>query len=86
MRVVALLFTQVLVSPDPHALLRRAEAAALADMSEALRLTARALESDDDEVAERAMSRLRTLRDRLSELGRTRAGSGRVARRYAARR
>jgi hypothetical protein len=80
---VALLFTQVLFSPEPLALLRRAEAAALADMAEALRLAAQALERDDDDVAERAMSHLRTLRDRLSELGRTRAASGRVARRSA---
>jgi hypothetical protein len=80
---VALLFTQVLFSPQPLALLRRAEAAALADMAAALRLTARALECDDDDVAEQAMSHLRTLRDRLSELGRTRAASGRVARRSA---
>jgi hypothetical protein len=34
-------------------------------------------------VAEQAMSHLRTLRDRLSELGRTRAASRRVARRSA---
>jgi hypothetical protein len=80
---VALLFTQVVFSPEPLALLRRAEAAALKDMAEALRLTARALERDDDDVAERAMSQLRTLRDGLSELGRTRAASGRVARRSA---
>jgi Fusaric acid resistance protein-like len=80
---VALLFTQVLFSPEPLALLRRAEAAALADMGEALRLAARALECDDDDDAEQAMSHLRTLRDRLSELGRTRAASGRVARRSA---
>jgi hypothetical protein len=80
---VALLFTQVLFSPEPLALLRRAEAAALKDMAEGLRLTARALERDDEDVAERAMSQLRTLRDGLSELGRTRAASGRVARRSA---
>ena len=80
---VALLFTQVLFSPEPLALLRRAEAAALADMAEALHLTAQALEHDDDDVAEKAMNHLRTLRDRLSELGRTRAASGRVARRSA---
>lgn len=80
---VALLFTQVLFSPEPLALLRRAEAAALADMAEALRLTARALESDDDDAAEQAMSELRTLRDHLGELVRTRAASRRVARRSA---
>jgi hypothetical protein len=80
---VALLFTQVLFSPQPLALLRRAEAAALADMAEALELTARALEGDDDDDAEEAMNHLRTLRDRLAELARTRAASGRVARRSA---
>jgi hypothetical protein len=80
---VALLFTQVLFSPEPLALLRRAEAAALADMAEALRLTAQALEGDDEDMAERATNHLRTLRDRLSELGRTRAASRRVARRSA---
>jgi Fusaric acid resistance protein-like len=80
---VALLFSQVLFSPEPLALLRRAEAAALEDMAEGLKLTARALECDDDDVAEQAMNQLRTLRDRLSELGRTRAASGRVARRSA---
>ncbi len=80
---VALLFTQVLFSPEPLALLRRAEAAALADMAQGLALTAAALDRDDDDAAERAMSHLRTLRDRLSELGRTREASGRVARRSA---
>jgi Fusaric acid resistance protein-like len=80
---VALLFTQVLFSPEPLALLRRAEAAALADMAEAVELTARALESDDEDLAEQAMDHLRSLRDRLSELGRTRAASRRVARRSA---
>lgn len=78
---VALLFTQVLFAPQPLALLRRAQAAALGDMAEGLRLTASALEADDEDAAEQAMSYLRTLRDRLSELERTRAASGRVARR-----
>ena len=80
---VALLFTQQLFSPERLALLRRAEAAALADMAEALRLTVRALNRDDDDVAEQAMSHLRELRDRRSELGGTRAASVRVARRSA---
>lgn len=80
---VALLFTQVLFSPEPLKMLRHAEAAALADMADGLRLAARALDCDDDEVAEQATSHLRMLRDRLSELGRTRAASGRVARRSA---
>jgi Fusaric acid resistance protein-like len=77
---VALVFTQVLFSPEPVALLRRAEAAALADMADGLELTARALERDDDELAERAMASLRDLRDRMAELSRTRRASSRVVR------
>jgi hypothetical protein len=77
---VALVFTQVLFSPEPVALLRRGEAGALADLARGLGLTARALERDDDELAERAMSSLRDARDRLAELSRTRRASIRVAR------
>jgi uncharacterized membrane protein YgaE (UPF0421/DUF939 family) len=50
---VALVFTQVLFSPEPVALLRRAEATALTDLAGGLALTARALERDHDELAER---------------------------------
>ena len=56
---VALVFTQLLFSPEPVALLRRAESAALADMADGLALTADALERDDEEMAERALSSLR---------------------------
>jgi hypothetical protein len=77
---VALVFTQVLFSPEPVGLLRRAEAAALRDMADALGLTARALEGEDDELADRAMSKLRDLPDRLAELRRTRRASRRVVR------
>jgi uncharacterized membrane protein YgaE (UPF0421/DUF939 family) len=69
---VALVFSQLLFAPEPVALLRRAEASALAEMADGLELTARSLERDDDELGERALSRLRHLRDRLAELGRTR--------------
>jgi uncharacterized membrane protein YgaE (UPF0421/DUF939 family) len=80
---VALVFSQLLFSPEPVALVRRAEAAALTDMADGLELTARALERDDEELAEQAMTKLRALRDRLAELGRTRRASSRVARRSA---
>jgi uncharacterized membrane protein YgaE (UPF0421/DUF939 family) len=80
---VALIFSQLLFAPEPVALVRRAAAAALADMAAGLRLTARALEAHDDEVAERALVRLREVRDRLAELARMRAASSRVARRSA---
>ncbi len=80
---VALVFSQLLFSPEPVALLRRAEAAALSDMADGLELTAQSLERDDPELADRALTRMRGLRDRLAELGRTRQASERVARRSA---
>nr|WP_240942614.1 FUSC family protein [Planosporangium thailandense] len=77
---VALVFSQLLFSPEPVALVRRAEAAALAEMADGLELTARALDRNDDTVGEQALGRLRDLRDHLSELGRTRHASSRVVR------
>ena len=77
---VALVFSQSLFSPEPVALLRRAESEALADMSDGLELTGRALERDDDDLDERALSSLRDLRDRFVELSRLRHASTRVAR------
>jgi hypothetical protein len=77
---VALVFSQVLFSPEPVALLRRAEAAALAEMADGLEQTARALECGGDELRQRAMTRLWDLRDRLADLRRTRRASNRVVR------
>lgn len=77
---VALVFSQFLFSPEPVALLRRAESAALADISHGLELTARALERDDREWDERAFNSLRDVRDPLVELTRLRRVSSRVAR------
>lgn len=77
---VALVFSQFLFSPEPVALLRRVESAALADMSDGLDLTARALEHDDDDLDERALNSMRDLRERLVELTRLRDASARVAR------
>lgn len=77
---VALLFSQLLFAPEPVALLRRAQKAALADMVDGLEMTARALERDAAESAERAMTLLRDLRDRLTELRRVRRLSTRAMR------
>ena len=44
---VALVFSQLLFPPEPVALMRRAEAAALTEMAKGLALAARALEQDD---------------------------------------
>ena len=81
---VALVFSQVLFTPEPVRLLRHAEAGALAKVANALDLTARAVEEYDRDLAERAIGNLRDLRDQLAELGRTRDASRRVARRSAA--
>lgn len=81
---VALVFTQVLFSPEPVALVRRAEAAALARLAEGLGITARALEEGDEKAGEQAMDRLRTVRDHLAEVSRMRRAGARVARRSAA--
>jgi uncharacterized membrane protein YgaE (UPF0421/DUF939 family) len=77
---VALLFTQVLFTPEPVALVRRGEAAALAGIAEGLQLTARALERNDEQLMEDATSRLRDVRNQLVELSRLRRASSRVAR------
>jgi hypothetical protein len=76
----ALVFSQLLFSPEPVALLRRAESAVLEDMTDGLELTARALERNDEKLAEQALSGMRDLRDRLAEVSRMRRASGRVVR------
>ena len=81
---VALLFSQVLFTPRPLRLLRRAETEALAYIANALDLTARALEEGDQEPSRQALDDLRHLRDRLTELARTRRSTPEVARRSAA--
>jgi Fusaric acid resistance protein-like len=80
---VALLFTQVLFTPEPVRLLRRAETRVLTDIASAFDLTARALDENDQDLANRAIDSLRDLRDRLVELGRARTASKRVPRRSA---
>jgi uncharacterized membrane protein YgaE (UPF0421/DUF939 family) len=75
---VALVFSQLLFTPRPFALLHRAEQAALIRVADGLTLTAQAVEAEDEALAEQAVSSLRDLRDRLSELARTRHASRRV--------
>ena len=78
---VALVVSQLIFPVEPVALLRRAEAAALTDMARALDLAGRALERDDDALADQAIEQLRDVRDRLTDLGRTRTNSKHTARR-----
>jgi uncharacterized membrane protein YgaE (UPF0421/DUF939 family) len=75
---VALVFSQLLFTPRPVALLHRAEQAALQEVAAALTLTAEAVEAEDEALAEQAVNALRGLRDRLGELTRTRQASRRV--------
>ncbi|MEW2354149.1 FUSC family protein [Spirillospora sp. NPDC029432] len=77
---VALVFSQLLFTPEPVALLRRAESAALDGMAAGLRLTCDALERGDERLAERAMTELRAMRDGLADLARTRQASTSVIR------
>lgn len=78
---VALVFSQLLFSPEPVRLLRRAEAAALLGMAKGLGLTARALRTGEARLAEEGISVLRDLYDELADVGRMRQASHRVARR-----
>jgi Fusaric acid resistance protein-like len=78
---VALVFSQFLFSPEPVRLLRRAETTALAAMADGISSIVKALEDHDDELAEKAITSLRELRDDLTELARVRRASTRVARR-----
>jgi hypothetical protein len=76
---VALVFSQLIFTPEPLRLLRRVESHALAAMAASLELTARALEGDEA-LIDRAIRSQRDLRDHLSELARIRRASTRVAR------
>src|SRR5690606_35714399 len=78
---VALVFTQFIGAPEPVRLLRRAQAAALHEMSVGLGLTAKAIETDAPELGETALSRMREMRDRLTELSRLRRSSASAMRR-----
>ena len=77
---VALVFSQVVFTPDPVRLVQRAEVAALNEMAEGLRLTAQGVRERDTRLAEQALARLCDLPVQLSELGRTVRASAAVAR------
>lgn len=77
---VALLFSQVLFSPEPVTLLSRAEAAALKGMGNGLEATGQALERGDGRLGAEVTARLRDVGDQLRELERVRQASIPVAR------
>jgi hypothetical protein len=81
---VALVFTQVLFSPEPVALVRRAETGALRVLADGLGRAASGLEEGDEELGEMAMENLRDVRDHLVEVNRMRRAGSRVSRRSLA--
>lgn len=77
---VALLFSQILFTPEPIGLVRRASTAALRQMADALRIASHALERDDESLADDAFDSLLELRERLDELQRMMRAGKRVVR------
>jgi len=77
---VALAFSQLLFTPEPLRLLRRAEATVLASLADGLRMTGDAVEHGDRQRAEAATAKLRNLRDDLAALNTTRMASDRIIR------
>ena len=78
---VALAFSQLLFTPEPLRLLRRAEATVLSSLARGLRMTAVALKHHDPQQAEAALAHFRALRDDLAALSTTRKASARIVRR-----
>ncbi|MFF6779861.1 FUSC family protein [Streptomyces sp. NPDC012510] len=78
---VALVFTQVLFPPEPLALVRRAEKAALTTMAEGLRLAAEAMERDgpDENLREELIGCMSDVREHLAEVGKAGSAGVRVA-------
>lgn len=77
---VALIFTQIVFTPPPVAMVRRAERAALTSMQDGLRLIAEAIERGEGGLTPLAAEQLRAVRDQLSELTRAQRASRRVLR------
>ncbi|WP_433161033.1 FUSC family protein [Kribbella sp. CA-247076] len=80
---IALLFSQVLFTPEPTRLLRRSESRVLLVIADGFDLAATAIERDDRELAAQAIDSLREVSPRLVELGRTRRAGPLMARRSA---
>lgn len=78
---VALVISQLLFPAAPLKILRHDETAALAGMARALHLASVSIERGDDAPADRAVEQLRTVRDRLTELGKSRQLTLHTARR-----
>lgn len=77
---VALVFSQVIFTPEPIRLLRRAETSVLQQLAAGLLLTADSLEHHDATRAEQGLTVLRNARNRVGEVARTRLASTRMVR------
>jgi uncharacterized membrane protein YgaE (UPF0421/DUF939 family) len=77
---VALVFSQLLFSPEPLRLLRRAEATVLSSLADSLRTIAAAVEHGDRQKADAATEKLRSLRDDLAAVSTMRLASDRIIR------
>ncbi len=77
---VALVFTQILFTPDPLRLLRQAEAAGFAAIAENLERVAHALEHDDVALVRRALDSMHDVRNSLVDLERAQRAGPRVRR------
>lgn len=78
---IALVFSQLLFPPEPLALLRRAETAALDAIADGLTTLVDAIDQDDDGLAQQAVGELREVLDHLLELRRVGRTDTRVTRR-----
>lgn len=78
---VAIVFTQVFFSPEPIALVRRAESTALTRLAEGLTTTAEAVRREGGGASQPEISQFRDIRDALGEVARARVNSQGVVQR-----
>lgn len=83
---VALVFTQILFTPNPLRLLRQAETDALTALASGLRAAAQAMRHEDEAAGRAALTELRRTRDNLADIHDARQRSRRVTRHTLTRR
>lgn len=83
---VALIFTQILFTPNPLRLLRQAETDALTALASGLRAAAQAMRHEDEAAGRAALTELRHTRDNLADIDDARQRSRRVTRHTLTRR
>lgn len=83
---VALIFTQILFTPNPLRLLRQAETDALTALASGLHAAAQAMRHEDEAAGRAALTELRHTRDNLADIDDARQRSRRVTRHTLTRR